>query len=333
MIRLLKIIVTLALVWSIYWFAAGYGVRHAITNWFDTRQQQGWHAEFVDIGTGGYPRRHQTRLVGPGLADPQTGTAWQADWMQFDSPAIWPGHQRVTFPDTAQRLSYFDQTLTILPTGMVADMRLRPGARLQLETMALTSGGWQVTKGTDTLIAASALTLSMQQTETPDIYQFDIDAPEFTPGPELRRLMRSSDSLPETFETLRLDMQVDFSAPWDLSALETARPQPQHIDLRLVEVRWGGLRLLAAGKLDVDAQGIPTGAMTIKADNWREMLAMAAAAGTIPAKVMDPAERVLNLLAGMSGNPNALDVQLNFRDGYVAFGPFPLGPAPRLILR
>ena len=60
---------------------------------------------------------------------------------------------------------------------------------------------------------------------------------------------------------------------------------------------------------------------------------MANASGALPDQAVDPVNRVLGLLAGLSGNPNALDVELGFRDGFVTLGPVPLGPAPRIFLR
>ena len=48
---------------------------------------------------------------------------------------------------------------------------------------------------------------------------------------------------------------MTFDKPWDRSAIEIARPQPREVDLRLAEAAWGGLRLMAAGRFTVDAEG------------------------------------------------------------------------------
>ena len=70
----------------------------------------------------------------------------------------------------------------------------------------------------------------------------------------------------------------------------------------------------------MDAQGIPIGEIAVKAENWRDMIAMANAAGALPDQAVDPVTRALNFMAGLGGNPNALDLQLNFRDGFCRFG-------------
>ncbi|SHF10543.1 hypothetical protein SAMN05444279_11734 [Ruegeria intermedia] len=331
--RLIRVLIFLAVVWSAYWAIAGYGLRSAITGWFDHQQARGWLADFAQVHTSGYPLHHRTRLDSPALADPATGTAWSADWIEFQSPAIWPGRQVLRFADTPQRLSYFDQTATIQARDLQAELHLRPGVALELERMALSAGPWSVMRDGTESAAAGSLHLMMEQVETPETYAVKINSDAFSPGDDLRALMRSATSLPQAFETLKLDMNVTFDKTWDRSALEERRPQPRLIDLHLAEVQCGELRLLATGALEVDEQGIPVGDVAIKAENWRDMIAMANAAGALPDQAVDPVTRALKLLAGLGGNPNALDLQLNFRDGFVALGPLPLGPAPRLILR
>jgi hypothetical protein len=333
MSRAIKVCIVLAVVWSGYWFVSGYGARQGLSAWFQAQEARGWQTEFTEIKTTGYPLRHVTTLSNPALADPATGAAWQADTLGFDSPAIWPGHLTLQFSDAPQRLSYFDQTVTLTAAEMLADLRLQPGLALELERMALTAGPWSLVQDKAELIGADNLVLAMQQTDQADTYQFDVAARAFTPGARLRDLGRISETLPPAFETLEMDLEVQFDRPWDRSALETARPQPRRIALKLADAKWGALRVLVAGNVTVDQNGVPEGAMTIKAENWRDMLAMAQQTGALPPEALGPVERVLNLLSGISGNPNALDVQLNLLGGFVALGPFPLGPAPRLILR
>ncbi|MBY6082387.1 DUF2125 domain-containing protein [Ruegeria arenilitoris] len=331
--RLVRVFIFLAILWGGYWAIAGYGLRSAITGWFAHQQDLGWQADYSDVEIAGFPLHHVTRLNSVALADPVNGTAWSADWIEFESPAIWPGRQILRFADTPQRLSYFDQTAIILADSLQAELNLRPGVALELEKMALTSGNWSVTQDGTDMAAGQSLALVMEQGTQPESYAIGVSSDAFTPGEDLRALMRTAASLPQAFDTLELDMNVTFDKTWDRSALEERRPQPRLIDLHLAEVQWGELRLFATGELEVDEQGIPVGEIAVKAENWRDMIAMANAAGALPDQAVDPVTRALNLLAGLGGNPNALDLQLNFRDGFVALGPLPLGPAPRLILR
>ncbi len=333
MIGWVKGVLGLMLVWSLYWAGAGWWMQNRIADWFTDQAAQGWQAEYADLTLAGYPTRHVSTLDNPALADPVTETAWQAQGLVIESPAIWPGHVTLRFADAPQRLSYFDQTLTLMTEDMTADLRLHPGLALELETLALTAGPWSMTEGGAPVAGADSLVLSTQQLEAADTYAVMVRAEGFQPGDRLRRVASFTQTLPETFETLELDATITWDKPWDRSAVETARPQPRQVQLRLAEATWGPLSVLAAGAFTIDEAGIPDGTITIKAENWREMLAIATQAGVLPDQVAGPAERTLGFLEGLGGNPNALDLQLNLRGGAVALGPIPLGPAPRLILR
>jgi hypothetical protein len=331
--RIIKILIGAVLLWSLYWFAAGYVVRAGISGWFAAQSGRGWQAEYAEIRSSGYPVLHATTLRNPALADPATGAAWRADWLVIESPAIWPGRQVLHFPATPQRLSYLDQTVVITADALTARLFLAPGRSLEVEELAVQSGGWLINSDQGPVVAADSLIVAMVQSEVAEVYGFEIDATEFAPGLSLRRAISSSTALPDSFETLRLEMSVTFDRAWDRLALEERRPQPRRIELRLADAHWGELRLRAAGVLDVDDQGIPTGDVTIKADNWREMLQMAQAARALSPQAAQGAERVFGMLAGLGNNPEALEVRLSFRDGVVAIGPLPLGPAPRIVLR
>ncbi len=329
---LTKLIVAIAALWSAYLFGAGYLARGGIQAWFEARQTEGWQAEFSAISTGGYPFDLITQLDTPMLADPETGAAWRADLLTLESPAIWPGAMTVRFAQTPQTLAYLDQTVSLTATDMLAELHLAPGSSLELERMALTSGPWTV-NGAGPLMAADTLVVSMTQQDVAETYDIEISADAFAPGEGLRGVLRGADQLPGTLETLRMEATVTFDKPWDRAALEEVRPQPRKIHLRLADAQWGQLRLQSAGELTMDDVGTPTGKIAIKADNWRDMLNMAEASGALSSSLRQSAETVLNLLAGLGGNPDALDLTLTFEDGFVSLGPLPLGPAPQIILR
>ena len=333
MIGLLKGALSLVLIWSLYWAGAGWWVQNSVAGWFTEQASRGWQADYADLTLSGYPSRHITTIDQPALADPATGTAWQSQRLMIDNRAIWPGHVTLRFADAPQRLSYFEQTLTLITKGMAADLRLHPGLALELEQLSLTSGPWSVREEDEPLARADTLVLSKNQMETAEIYAVTARAEAFRPGERLRRVAEVTQTLPETFETLELEATITWDKAWDRSALEMARPQPRHVRLRLAEAKWGALAVLAAGEFTVDEAGLPEGTITIKAENWREMLAIASEAGVLPEQALGPTERTLSFLEGLGGNPNALDLRLNLRGGAVALGPIPLGPAPRFILR
>ena len=333
MIRLLKFATVAAVLWSLYWAAAGYGIRSGVESWFDAQSTRGWQAEHSGISGGGYPLRHMLRIDNPVLADPASGLAWSASWLSLESPGIWPGRQTLRFAPDPQRLSYFDQTSVISAKDLEARLDLAPGVALELRELAMQGGVWRIQSNGSDLIGADTLLLGMTQAETSETYRIDLQADGLRPGRAVRQVMGAAPDVPDQFDTLVVDMDVQFDRAWDRQALEERRPQPRKISLRQAEAHWGPMRLRAAGDLDVDAQGVPSGALNLRAENWRQMLHMARVSQAMPHQAVDAAEQVLGMLAGLGGNPEDLDIQINFRNGFVALGPLPLGPAPRLVLR
>ena len=130
----------------------------------------------------------------------------------------------------------------------------------------------------------------------------------FTPGEDLRNLMETATSLPPSpsrrwnWIWWHHSTSPGTGLRWNRVALSRSGsicvlPRPNGVSC-------GCSR---PGELDVDAQGIPTGEIAVKAENWRDMIAMANAAGALPDQAVDPVTRALNFLAGLGGNPNALD--------------------------
>lgn len=328
-----KCAVLVAILWTAYWFAAGYGIRTGLAEWFDTQRDAGWQADYAGLSTSGFPTKLRTNIDLPALADPGTGVAWQSEELILSSPAWWPAYVTLMFPDTPQRLSYFDQTLVLTTDAARADLRLKPGVSLELEEMSFQAGPWTLHRDQDVLVGAAELIVSAKQAETPSQYRFEISANSFQPGNVPREALRLPASWPVTFDALDLDMTVTFERAWDRRAIEDSRPQPRDISIRVLEIKWGDLRLFAAGDVEIDSSGVPTGTVAIKADNWRDILDLAEQSGRLPAEIRNTAENVLSMLAGLNGNSRTLDAELTLRDGFIAFGPLPIAAAPRLILR
>ena len=331
--QIVRLLVVLAVLWSAWWLGTGYMTRSAVSQWFATQADEGWQAEFSSISTTGYPIWNRTRIAYPTLADPQTGVAWRADWLGLESRATQPGEQLLVFPETAQRLSYFDQSLALTVNSMQARLHVDPKAQLQVFDLGLGTMAWQVSGEAGTIASGDGIALTMTQGAVAEVYDINAKVENLTIAQSARSLIRIPDALPDAVETLQLDMTVQFTRPWDLTALSENRPQPTVIKLSLAEARWGELQLLAAGQVDLNAQGIPTGTLTVKAENWRQMLALAVETGALPAELTRPTEQTLRTLARLGGNPDALDIKLTFQNGRMSVGILPLGPAPRIILR
>ncbi|MFV1496935.1 DUF2125 domain-containing protein [Phaeobacter sp. JH85H1] len=333
MIRWTKMLLISVSVWSLYWAVAAWGLRQGLDGWFAEQQRQGWQADYATLRTSGYPLYHHHRITTPALADPGTGTAWRADWLDIRSLALWPGTVTLLLPPTPQRFSYFDSTAILHAEGLRAELQLAPGSALDLEQLHMMARNWTVQSNGKPELSGQAVLLEMTRTDAQNHYQIHADAQGVSPHPLLRQRLAATEGLPERLETVTLDMNVGFDTSWNRSAIELRRPQPRQISLHLAEARWGPMHIKATGELRLDETGLPEGDLALQVENWQDILQMAEASGSLHPTARSGIERVLRVFAGLGGNHRDLDLPLTLRSGYVTLGPLPIGPAPRLILR
>ncbi|ASM73226.1 MULTISPECIES: DUF2125 domain-containing protein [Roseobacteraceae] len=330
--RLLRVCVVLATLWCVWWGVASYALHSAVVSWFDARRAEGWQADMDGPQPGGFPLNLRTRIADLALADPDTGVAFRAPQITFTASALWPGNITLRLPDTPMTFATPEGAADLTMQDSVMTLDLRRERALGLDRLQWAAQSWQLDGPEGSLIGAKGLSLAAIRT-TGATYDITASAPAFAPGAVPRRTLRLPDEWPLTFDQLALEATVTFDRPWDIRALEDRRPQPRWIALHLAEAAWGDLRLRLAADLEVDAAGIPAGTVSIQADNWPIMLDLAEAANLLPGGMRSQAEEVLRRFATLSGNPDALDVQLNLAGGFISLGFLPVAPAPRLILR
>ncbi len=331
--KLLIVILVAGFGWAAYWWIGATSAKSAFQGWFEQRRAEGWLAETSDITVRGFPNRFDTTFSDLSLADPDTGLAWDMSFFQLFALSYQPNHLIAVWPND-QNISTPDQKLVLKTSDMRASLVVQPGAALALERANLvvedasmaSSQGWQT--------VAAQFRMAAQHLENSDgSYRFAVEAAGFAP-PSLFRLRADPHGrLPDTFSTLKADMVVTFDRQWDRFAIESARPQPVEIDLSLAQARWGDLELWVAGKVKVDALGSPKGEITVRATNWQDIIRLARDSGDVPAQLLDAVEGALNMLSGLSGNPDMQSVPLRLKGGKVLLGPVPVSDAPRLTLR
>ena len=330
MSRLIVIVLVGALAWMSWWAFGQLAYEKGLNSWIEERRNEGWVADLGDLRTAGFPNRFDTTLSDVRLADPDTGIAWAVPMVQFLSLAYKPHQVIAVLPETHKFSTPFE-TLTITHDDARASLFLTPStaleldrARLVVETLDIASTlGWTVTL-TEGRFAAERVAA------TTDTYRLGAEVLGLVPARETRDQLDPGGLLPEQVENLTLDANLAFDRPWDRRAVESERPQLTAVDLADLSARWGNVTFRAAGELTVDALGVPDGKITVRAVEWRKLLAMAHAAGWLPERAVGPLESGLEL---MSGRTDTLDAELQFSGGTIWLGPIPLGPAPNLALR
>jgi len=328
--RYLLVLVVAALGWGLYWFIGARATERGLAAWFEARRAEGWTAEAATLATSGFPNRFDTTFEGLHLSDPETGVGWSAPWFQILSLSYKPTHVIAAWP-AEQELRLPGETLGLAATRMIGSLELGTTPALPLERLVVEgdTAALASSRGWSAEIAAAQLALREHPgAQDRPVYDLAVSLDGFAPdSAELRRL-RALVELPGTIETLSADLTIGFDKAWDLSAIEVARPQPRAVVLEDLAVRWGDLVLIGNGAFDVGTDGRPVGELFFEATNWREMVAIAEASGTIGP---DEARRItgaLSLMAGLGGDPDRLDVTLRFDRGITWLGPIPVGAAP-----
>ena len=331
--RLIVLVLMVAGVWMGAWAIGSVIYDKQLRGWIDARRGEGWAADVAALEVKGFPNRFDTTVTDLRLADPVTGIAWTAPFVQFLSLAYAPHQVIAVLPET-HVFSTPLQTMTITHDTARGSLFLEPKSSLPLdraviviEDLAVSSTlGWDIAM-TEGRFAAERVAA------TEDTYRLGTEITGLAPSLRTRALLDPAGVLPDTIETMRLDATLRFTAPWDRRAIEALRPQLTAIDLDDLSARWGQITFRAAGDLAVDASGVPTGRITVKAVEWRKLLEMAVGTGLVAETFRPALERALGLMASLEGNPDTLDAPLTFEKGFIALGPIPLGPAPRIVIR
>lgn len=331
--RLLAAVVGLAALASAAWFGWAALTERSVIGWLDAREAEGWVVTRQDVAVTGFPTEFVTRFTDLSLADPATGLVWSAPTFSLRQTALDPGRIEAIWPETHILASPFER-LTITAEELVSVLDLQPGANLALDASETRMGDLAIesTLGWSGHLAQGRIDV-IRQPDQPARYAVGFRANDLTLPEELARLTDPAGVLPAAIPVVLSDAVVTFDRPWDLSAIEVARPQPTRIDLSEARAEWGNLMLRLSGALDVDSEGRATGEIAIRAQNWPAMLDMAERAGLIGQGLRSSVETGLGFLAGLSGRREDLDVTLRFDDGFMFLGPLPIGEGPRLQLR
>lgn len=337
--RLLIGIVVLGALGAIAWGVASMVIETAATRWLDDRRAEGWVANTSDVSVSGFPLQFATELHDLELADPETGLAWSVaslqvrqDILRLDRiEARWPAVQTISSP--FERLSVADHGME--GSELLAMLDVQPSNRFALDALRADTGpllvtsnaGWQTQWDQGSLVVTRVA-------ETEATYDIVALATSMAPPEAWRARLDPANLLPAILSNAIVRGAATFDAPWDMDAVERARPQITTLEIEDLSLIWGDVVFRATGTLQVTPGGVPEGELAIRAENWRVMMELAGNAGVVPDRLQGTAEAMLQMLAGLSGRPENIDTTLAFTNGRMLLGGLlPVGPAPSLRLR
>lgn len=333
--KVLIIIAALCLLASGVWFGLAAASKSTLAAWFEARQADGWLVSHDPIEVKGFPLSLNATIPNLELADPETGWLWSGPAILINQALLSAGDISVTWP-SAHVFATPEARFDIASAQFQSNLQLEPtrnlavsGAATQLRDLTLqraNEAAWQAS------LDAATITFTRLQNED-QTYDLNAAIEGLSLPQGLRARLDPAGVMPTIFEQSSLDATLTFDRPWDLDALEQARPQFTAIQIDEASAIWGDMVLRASGAVTVDAQGIAEGDLALRAENWRAMLDMALRARVISQDLYQMLDGGLGFFAQLSGQPENLDIILRFSGGAVFAGPIPIGPAPRLILR
>ena len=323
--RMIWILLFGAAIWSTWWLFASYNLSREINAWFDARRADGWQADLRGVHISGFPFHLNATIEAPALGDPQTGLAFDAGVLTFSAPAWWPGYVTLDLPQDGINFATPRAKSTLIIKSGRAEMRLHPGEALELQSLVLSSAAWQVDVFGDRKLSADGLDVTLtQDAEEASAYRLTASVAGLRPAATARTALRVPQAVPESFDSLQLDLKVRLTRPIDIQTLEVSRPQPQQLDLTLADATWGPMQLRAAASLQIDDRGLANGAMSFQARNWRGMLDLLENAELLPQQARPQFENILGMIANGGGNADALDIAFEARDGRLFLGFIPV---------
>jgi hypothetical protein len=326
---LLWIVSVIAALWSGYWYVGSTAIERAATEWFANEAAAGRIAENDSLIVHGFPNRFDLTVEGLHLADPITGYGWRAPFAQAFMMTWKPWHLIAALP-TGQIITTPNEDITLNNGRLQASLVLVPGTSLILDRItvagsdlaAISTQGWSV--------SATKGQFSTRRIDNDGmIHEIWADLAEFSPDKAVLAALADTSELPPVIEDAHIDALARFSAPLDRHAADT-QPHVTGVDVKEGLLRWGDLVLFARGKVQADANGLADGRIDLRLEQWRKLIPVLVATQVITAEVAPTVTRAMEALAAEGGNPDVLDVPLTFQSGWMALGPLPLGPAPRL---
>lgn len=321
-----------ALAWMTWWVVGSSALERALAGWIDERRAEGWVAEYADIGVRGFPNRFDTRVTELRLADPDTGVAWTAPFFEILQLSYTPNRAVLVWPNTHTFSTPFE-TIEIVSEQSRGSVGFRPVPSLELDRATIVLDEVGLASNLGWTVSLDDGRFSIRAEDGENTYRVGAELLDLRPSGGVKDTLDPAGLLPAVVERLHLDATLALTDPLDRFAIEDARPQITGLDLTNLSAAWGEVTFRAAGELQIDGAGVPEGEITVRAVEWRRLLDMAVSTGLLPETFLPAIDSTLELMAGLSGDTETLDAPLTFDNGFVSFGPIPLGRAPRIVIR
>lgn len=325
--KLMLLTLILAFGYGGYWVVGSRAVEKNAVAALDGLRDDGWQVSYADLSTHGFPSRFDTTLSEFSLQDPASGWGWRAPFVQALALSYLPNKVIVAFaPDQTVSLPGGD-TLTITSQGFRASGSVSLGTEMALDRVTAEVGHLRLLFGAGPELSAERGLLAIRPSGDDGLsYDAYAELADITPPADWVAVVAPDNSLPPRLSLINIDTTLRFDRPLNRYIGTNGAPALTRIEIRTAHLGWGKLAVNAQGTLDIDAAGLPSGTVTVVAQDWQRMIDLAVQAGVIDPEFAPTWRHMGQSLADGNG---ALNLPVTFRAGGVYVGLILLGPAPR----
>jgi hypothetical protein len=313
--RLFFITVILAALYAGYWFVGSSQVETRARVALADLEERGWQVDYASLDTAGFPSRFDTTVTDLSVVSPDGRVAWEAPFVQIFALSYRPNRVIAVWPER-QRVMVAGQVIDIISGGIRASAAVGLSVDLPLTEATLEGPGIVLESDLGWTSSTGPLLAAIRQAgpapATYDVYL----------GSEAIVLPLVAQGL----DVLRIDGRVTLDAPLD--ARLQAAPRLLGLTLREVRLASGEAALTLAGDLAADEQGFLAGSVTLRAENWRDVLAVLESAGLL---VLDQAPFLAGALEQLAEGGDDIEIPVTFQNGQVQALGVVLLSAPRVL--
>ena len=331
---LLVIVISLGAAWGSFWVWGARALEQGVVRGLADLSAGDMTAEYDALAVRGFPNRFDLTLERPRLRSETLRFAWQAPFFQTLALSYRPNSVIAVWPHD-QTLELGQNRFTLRSRDLRASVTLGVAANLPLDHMVLV--GQELALVADN--GGQADLANMRFATRPGLAAVNSHDIGFEIA-DLRfdRALRAQLGLPFDWaggvDRLRVDATLVFDAPLDRFVMAgTRNAEIQAITLREASLRLGDVDFSANGALTVLSDGGLDGTLTLAARPWQSGRDLIVALGLVGPKDAAQFSRMMEVMAGLSPDPSAIELPLRLKDGVIRLGPLVLGPAPRLAPR
>jgi len=319
MTRLTLLVAFLAACYGGYWFYGASAVEKSATEAIAELNNDGWHIDYADLNTAGFPNRFDTSLTDFTVREPTTGITWSAPIVEALALSYIPDRAIVAFAPSQTVTLPTGEVLTVASEGLRAslDYGLVGGFALNAMTAevgqvtVLSDRGWRAS-------SSRSLVAQRRVADDPTSHDLWFETQGLALSPDLHRLADPAAALPDALSLVRADSRV---------TLDPATGQIEALVLRDWRLTWGDIVIEITGDLRADERGFAQGSASVSAQGWHSLIGVLVSLGLLPEGT---APTAVNMLDAMAQGAGTVDVPITFANGAASVGFIPIGPAPKL---